>query len=218
MKFAPGPTGTGRVLLDGAVLAVPAEHLRSLAALLSHLELTALRRQRVLATLSIDDVPVQISDSLPGPGRWSEIKATSISFGHLSRRLIDSAAANLNVLRDEVEQAVLSVMINEPRSLQRVWRRWHPDVRNTLAVFNLLRQLWHAERFDQWIHPEEVRRLCDEIDHIVCDAQLAFLHPPGPDPTDASLALSELLEHGLIPWLDHTRQLLTQLHENIQDD
>jgi hypothetical protein len=221
MDFAPGPTGSGRVLLDGSVLTVPTEHRHSLATLLSHLELTALRRQRVLASLTIDDQPVRIAESGESEDfseDWREIKATSISFGNLSRRLIGSATVNLQALRNGVEQAVLEVMINEPKILEPIWSRWHPDVLNTLAVFNLLRQLWHADRFDSWIGPAELQRHCEEIDHLVCDIQLAFLSPAEPDATAVSLALSELFEHRLLPWLDQTNRLLHQLHENIVDD
>lgn len=218
MDFTPESSARGRVLLDGSFVSVPATQLQSFATLLSHLELVALRSRRVLASVMVDDQPLQLGEADEWSGQWQEIKATSISFGVLSRRLIASAIANLHSLRTGVDKAVLRVMINEPRDFERSWRRWHPDLRNTLAVFNLLRQLWQTERFDQWIEPVRSEQLCEVFDQIGCDLQLTFMHPPKSDADEASLKFSELLEHRLLPALDETHDLLQQLLENIPDE
>lgn len=148
MDFSPGSAADGRVLLDGSAIAMPSAQWQSFSTLLSHLKMTALRKRRVLASVMVDDRPLKLGSADEWSGDWQEIKATSISFGVLSRRLIASAVANLHVMRTSIDKAVLQIMINEPGSLERSWLRWHPDLRNTLAVFNLLRQLWHEEKFD----------------------------------------------------------------------
>ncbi|MFT4690006.1 MAG: hypothetical protein ACJASX_003969 [Limisphaerales bacterium] len=220
MSFMAEPSGNptiGRVLLDGSVIAVPPEHRESFATLLAHLELLALRSRRVLTSLNVDGVAVRLDCPPDWQSRWDEVEGHSISFAELSSRLISSAAANLTQLRKGVEKTVLLVMINDPRCLERTWSSWNPDVGNTLAVFSLLRQLWHAQRFDNWLAPSLIDEHSEDIELLAGELRVALVSE-SPSDLDASLVVSELLEQRMLPWLDRTGELLEHLHTKISND
>src|SRR5690242_11014665 len=99
--------------MDGQPLALATSQSRSLRAIRAHLEAAALKRQRVLFSLTVNGIPISLGESLSPFKTFHKIVARTISFGQLPLQLISVAADQVNTLHERVQRMSLQVMIND---------------------------------------------------------------------------------------------------------
>src|SRR4051812_23960769 len=101
-----------QVTLDGQPLDFPSPHARSLQAIRAHLETVALKRQRILYSLTVNGAPVSLADSISPFKTFHKIVGRTIGFSQLGFQLIEVASDQVNALHERVEHLSLQVMIN----------------------------------------------------------------------------------------------------------
>ena len=187
------------VIMDGKPVVMPQESLVNLAAIRSHLELMALRQDRLLAGFWVDGKPVTTEEITQEGRAYREIKARSIGFWELGQELASSALTQLETLLERTRQAVLLVLINPWPVASRLAQELHADLRTLVVLISFLNELSGTQlsalmlgRNTMSNHLEEVATLCAHVEALELSKD--------------NLALSDVLEQGFLPWLLELRQ------------
>ena len=198
------------VELDGDKVVLPDDMENSLVAIRAYLEFMALQKRRVLSGFVVDGVEVRhivenVSDA------FKSIQADTITFEQLSLRWVDTACAQLHRLAEEMNDAVLRVLINERDAVHRQWNLWVGQFRSPLIELGFLRQLWGG-RVDEVLlgsvtltqHFAELNPLLDEVNSIFVTTEHGW------EDEDA-IAISAMLEDQLVPWIKMLEVYLLKL-------
>ena len=169
---------TLRVELDGQSVELPRQMENSLVAIRAYLEFLALQQRRVLSGFLVDGMEVQqISGEAPTNG-YRLIRAGSISFEQLSRRLIGTACRQVRFLASQLEEATLRVLISDHGQILARWQEWLPQFRSPLVSLGFLRELW-GERVDDLhlggislvSHLDLLNPALSRVDSVLLDSQ-----------------------------------------------
>lgn len=200
------------VWLDGEPVALPEERAGTLPAICSELEALAADRQRVLAAVWVDGMPAELVANSTDAGRFHRVEAQSISLAELSRRLASQTRTEVRELRWSVEQAVLTVLINEPAANRRRWHEFHSALRDVLARLGMLRDLWGARLDELSTGGHALNAHLEELGHITSRIELLLLKPEA-DSLPTAMLLSNVFERNLAPWLRRLEDFLSDLHD-----
>ena len=154
----------------------------------------ALKRQRVLFSLSVNGVPVSLGESMSPFRNFHKIVARTISFNQLSLQLVTVAADQVNTLHERVQRMALQVMINEWEQAEEMWWELMPDLKDPLLTLSFVPQAVELMPNGEEISHKAVKKfthdlvvILEEIDRILGRQEL--------------IELSNALENDLLPWL-----------------
>ncbi|MFZ0826954.1 MAG: hypothetical protein WAO02_05990 [Verrucomicrobiia bacterium] len=193
------------VRLDGLPVGLPAEQ-RSLGAIRCHLESLALKRQRILYSLSVDGQPVNLALPMPGQGTFCRVEAGTVAVEELSLLQLKKAFQQTDYARECVETALALVLINDGQVACEVW--WNLALVLKAPVLTLS-QLpdnvcgasdghTSSSQLRQW-QLEQIASIIREVDEAC--------HP------NDTLPLSDALENRVLPWLHNLSELIRLWHE-----
>lgn len=200
-----------RVELDGTNVELPEEMEGSLVAIRAYLEFLALQKRRVLSGITVDGVDVHQR----GPGSadgFQNIQADTITFEELSGRLIGTACRQLNRLSEDMNDAVLRVMISDRAPLYRQWKRWVPQFRNPMVSLGFLRELWGGQVDEVKIGGHTLAGHIDDLNPVLCEVDAIFLATEHQWMDEDAMLLSSIMEEQLVPWLKMFEVYLLKLN------
>src|SRR5689334_10264159 len=99
------PAARIEVRLDGLPIEIPPER-QSFTAIHAYLELLALRQQRILCSLSVNDRPVNLTHPRPVPRGFTCVEAETMGLNEVPLQLIKAAVQQTRTLRTRVQSAV----------------------------------------------------------------------------------------------------------------
>jgi hypothetical protein len=194
-----------QITLDGHPLALSGKQGRSLNAIRAHLERVALKRNRVLFSLTVNGTPVGLGDSLLKFKSFHKITARTISFGQLGYQLVAVAADQVNVLHERVERLALQVMINDWHKAEQLWWDLMPELKDPLLTLSFVPPSVEDMPHGEDISAKALKRfsldlvkILEEIEEILTRKEL--------------LELSDALENQLLPWLRGLGHCLYRFH------
>jgi hypothetical protein len=194
-----------QVTFDGQSLELPYKQGRSLQAIRTHLETLALKRHRVLFSLTVNGVPVSLGESMSPFKTFHKIVARTIGFGQLSLQLVAVAADQVNTLHERVQRMALQVMINDWDKAEEMWWDLMPDLKDPLLTLSFIPQSIEMLPNGEEIGAKAVKKftqdlavILEEIDRIIARQEL--------------LEFSNALENDLLPWLRALGHCLYRFH------
>ncbi|MGZ5544894.1 MAG: hypothetical protein ACXWIU_09475 [Limisphaerales bacterium] len=194
-----------QITLDGQPVALSVKQGRSLHAIRAHLEQVALKRQRVLFSLTINGTPVSLGEPLSPFKTFHKIAARTIGFDQLGFQLVAVAADQVNTLHERVERLTLQVMINEWPKAEALWWELMPELKDPLLTLSFVPQNVEVLPNGEEISPKALKRftvdlvkILEQIEEILTRKEL--------------LELSDALENRLLPWLRGLGHSLYRFH------
>jgi hypothetical protein len=129
------------ILMDGQPVALPPQALSSLNSVRRHLELLALRQDRILAALRVDgqDLDLQHGD-LDCP-EFRNVHASTLTFKAICHKLVATLREQVGRLHLRVETTADQVLINDWAGATCLVRDLLLEVRYPLVLLTLLPQL-----------------------------------------------------------------------------
>lgn len=194
-----------QVTLDGQAVDLSLKQGKSLHAIRTRLETMALKRNRVLFSLTVNGVPVSLGESMSPFKTFHKVAARTISFSQLSFQLIGVAADQVNTLHERVERMALQVMINEWSKAEEMWWDLMPDLKDPLLTLSFVPQAIEMLPHGQDISARAVKRFTDDLVLILEDID-AILE------RQELLEFSDALENDLLPWLRSLGHCLYKFH------
>jgi hypothetical protein len=194
-----------QITLDGQPVALGGKQSRSLQSIRSHLERVALKRQRVLFSLTINGAPVSLAESLSPFKTFHKIAARTIGFDQLGYQLVAVAADQVNSLHERIERLALQVMINDWPKAEALWWQLMPEVKDPLLTLSFVppsvEMLPHGEEIGAKALKRftlDLVKILEDIEDILTRKEL--------------LELSDALENQLLPWLRGLGHCLYRFH------
>jgi hypothetical protein len=194
-----------QITLDGQSVALPAKQARSLQAIRSHLERVALKRQRVLFSLTVNGTPVSLGETMSPFKTFHKIVGRTISFSQLGFQLVAVAADQVNALHERVERLSLQIMINDWSKAEELWWDLLPELKDPLLTLSFVpaavEMLPHGEEIGAKAlkrFTNDLVQILEEIEEILTRQEL--------------LELSNALENELLPWLRSLGHCLYKFH------
>jgi hypothetical protein len=194
-----------QITLDGQPVALGGKQSRSLQSIRSHLERVALKRQRVLFSLTINGAPVSLAESLSPFKTFHKIAARTIGFDQLGYQLVAVAADQVNSLHERIERLALQVMINDWPKAEALWWQLMPEIKDPLLTLSFVppsvEMLPHGEEIGAKALKRftlDLVKILEDIEDILTRKEL--------------LELSDALENQLLPWLRGLGHCLYRFH------
>lgn len=192
--------------MDGKPVLLPESSCDSFSSLRAQLEMIALRQNRVLADVSVDGVVVPAGhDKLSLAGNH-QVKAQTISFQELGLQMAQTALRQTDQLEVHVEQALTRVLINEPAAAWKLMNDLDAELRPLLILVNFIQELRGTSLFQIETDPDCLGKHLEKISSI----RAAWSHL---EDRQEVLALSDLIEQQMLPWVVQLGVYLRQIHE-----
>jgi hypothetical protein len=194
-----------QVTLDGRGVELSLKQGKSLHAIRTRLEMLALKRNRVLFSLSVNGVPVNLTESMSPFKTFHKVVARTIGFGQLSFQLIGVAADQVETLHERVERMALQVMINEWHKAEEMWWGLMPELKDPLLTLSFVPHAIEALPNGHEISSKAVKRFTDDLVSILEDIEEIVER-------QELLELSNAIENDLLPWLRGLAHCLYRFH------
>jgi hypothetical protein len=186
-------TGKITVKLDGLPIEIPSERL-SFAAIHSYLELLALRQQRIICALSVDENPMNLTHPRP-VNDFAAVEAETMSLEEVPIRLVSAALQQTIALRTRVQSATELVLINDIGQARQLWWELSTTLKEPLLTLSLLPDNICGPdngrasliQLRKW-QLQQLGRIMEEVDEASNTIE----------PTQ----ISDILERRLLPWID----------------
>ena len=183
-----------KILLDGKKVEIPANSMQSLAEVRAHLELLALRQDRVLASLTVDGEPISLSQVSCVKGGFSLVQAFSIGFSELAESVASTTRLQVCELKSKVDNAVTLVLINPWGPALKYLTQVEAELRTLLVVLHFLQELTGSPMMNiQFGNRTLLEHLSEFLSIINCIDQAEIQQDV--------ITLSDVLENKLSPWL-----------------
>jgi hypothetical protein len=183
-----------KIYLDGKAVTLPVETTNSLAAIRSHLELLALRQDRVLSALIVDGESVNLQQPPVLREGFRQVQAQSVGFGELGQELAGTAVGQTLAVYDRTQIAVALVLINSWAGASRMVQGLQADLRTLLIVMSFLQELCGAQFVNTIVNDLPLAQHWSNFGLIQQQIQAAVGQR-------SNLAVSDALERYLAPWL-----------------
>src|ERR1017187_7291845 len=134
---APETRDEVQITIDGLPVGLPAGH-RSLNAIRCHLERRALKRHRILYSLSVDGQPVNLALPLPDQRISCRVEAGTVALEETSLLLLKKAFQQTDLARECVEIALTLVLINNGQVAHEVWWNLASVLKEPVITLSLL--------------------------------------------------------------------------------
>lgn len=195
------------VMLDGETLFVPKELAVSLDHLVGFLESTAMDRGRILASVLVDGLPLEVLLANNATMGFQRVAAVTMSPADLGAQVVLSARDSVERLVREVDERIVMVLINDWPVVGRLWLDLTPGLRTPMLGLGFLKELWglsldelrvgEATFLDHW---ERLQGIIDDAERLLRGREDV-------------IAFSQLLELRLKPWLERTLTFLDRLDD-----
>ena len=195
------------VKFDGLSIQIPEER-RSLTAIRSYLESFALKQQRVLYAMVVDDAQLNLAQPMPATNGFSCIEAETTTLNELPLKLIQAAAQQNFTAQERVQNAVSLVIINEIETARELWWKLVPDLKAPLLTLSLLPEnICGPENGNaslMQLRKWQLQQLAGVIQDVdgICES-------------DDTAALAELLEKRVLPWLEKLQETINLWHNTV---
>jgi hypothetical protein len=180
------------VTLDCETVVLPPGRA-SLSSIRSFLETEALANQRVLAEITVDGCPVDLSLPLEN-SPFRRIDAVTVPLDDLPLLLLATATHQVNRARESVTAALTLVLINHPSKARELWWNLAAQIKEPVLTLSLmpeqLCQTWCGTNFRKlrrW-QLEQIAQIVLRVDESCQSSE--------------TICLSDALEKMVLPWLD----------------
>jgi len=190
-----------RVLLDGEPVALPGKSMRKLSTVRAQLELLALRKDRILASLMVDGVPVDLQHTSLEWQRFQEVEARTISFGELGVSMITSVHREALLTMERIQQAGSQVLINDWPAVCRLVRRLESETRTLLLVIGFIDELCSEHVAIDRVDVQSIREHIDGMEALRNRLNTVMEHRDAEELTD-------FLMLSMAPWVGRLAELL----------
>jgi hypothetical protein len=204
-----------RVTIDDEPINLPDWLSDTLPAIQTYLECMAMKKERVLWSLAVDGIRVDLADGLEATGAYRRIEAQTIGFKELSRHLVSAGESKIHDLLVQVEEASLLVLINDWRFCRRLWREWEPQFREPLFSLRALREL-NGKKIAKLLPSHGMAKMVEELSVISCEAETIFDAHEADEELFDPILFSELLDCTLLPWLRNLDLHFSRLAKSIR--
>jgi hypothetical protein len=195
------------VTLDGKPVEIALTAMESISSIRAHLELMALRQERVLSGLSVDGVEI----SLLHPPDWTSpyrlVAGRTISLHDYSRQLLLRVLQQVHQVCTRTEELVLVVLINDWPAMEWLWRTLQSDIQAPMIKLGLLQEFFtlqaqtaNPDASQVGVYWREFRSTWHRLDEVY--------------QRHDKFALSDALEQDLLPWLNRLRGCLISLERS----
>ncbi|HYG35909.1 MAG TPA: hypothetical protein VEC99_14050 [Clostridia bacterium] len=200
------PAGASlEVLLDGAPVAVPPQR-RSLAAILTYLEMLAMERQRILCSFTVDGQPLSLSQYVGIEKPFFRIEGVTIDLAQMPLQLVKTARQQTTDTKAQVTAAITQVLINTADKAREQWWNLIQELKQPLLTLSLMPARSSGgpgasiAQLRKW-QLQQLATIIKDVDES-CWSE---------DP----IALSNALEHRVLPWLCGLQASLELWHETL---
>jgi hypothetical protein len=193
------------VTLDGWPVALPPQR-RSLASIRTYLETLAMEQQRVLCSLALDGEQIRLAEPVPAQKPFVRIEATTIDLAQMPLQLLRTAMLQTADTKAKVSAAVTLVVINDPARAREHW--WHlaQALTQPLLTLSLMPEPRPNTRTAGASIPQLRKWQLQQLATIIQDVDRTCW-------SEDSTALSNALEHRVLPWLCALQATLDLWHE-----
>lgn len=187
--------------LDGLPVALPPGH-RSLNAINCYLEMLALEKQRVLHSLSVDGLPLNLALPLGNPENFSRIEAETVALKDTSVLLLNTALQQTDRARECVETAITLVLINDACIAHELWWNLAGQLKQPVLTLSLLPDNCHTPlaQLRRW-QLQQIAAIISDVDETCRSADI--------------IPLSNALENRVLPWLQKLGELISLWRETV---
>ena len=196
------------ITLDGFPVTLPLEY-QSLSAIRCYLEMLALEKQRILCSLSIDDVPVNLALPLINASGFYRVDAETIPLEEKSLFLLKTALQQADQARECVEIAVTLVLINDARVARELWWNLARQLKEPVLTLSLLPDDACGPANGRASLTQLRKWQLEQIAIIIKDVD-AVCH------SEDTIPLSNALENRVLPWVRNLIELIVLWHETAQ--
>ncbi len=196
------------VTMDGAPVGIQNAATLPLDAVIGHLSTLALKLGRVIARVSVDGEPVDHFLHQPDRTGFLRLEVETVTTGALGDQVIAGARRQIRILIAEVNEAAVLVLINDWPIARSIWLNLLPAFKTPMLGLGFLKDLWGVSIDEITSGPGSFREHWEMLDGILADGERMLR---GDEDT---IALSQLLELRLGPWLGRNLDFLDRLHEH----
>lgn len=194
-------------MLDGRALSVPASAAVSLPGLLTFLETTAVAQGRVLASVLVDGLPLDVILANNATMGFQRVAAATMSPRQLGLQVMRDARDGLRSLVRKVDKAAMLVLINDWPVARRLWLDVTPGLRTPMLGLGFLKELWGLPLDQLKVGEATFQDHWERLQGIIEDAERLLRG------REDVIGLSQLLELRLKPWLERTLTYLDRLDD-----
>lgn len=211
MSNSPFSSSGAEIWLDGDPVTLPPGR-ESIAAISAYLETLALGKHRVICSLVVDGEPVGFGTrAASARRRFMRIEAATLTLEQVPLQLLATALEQTEKARQQVEETIVLVLINESRVAREVWWKLARRLKEPLLTISLLPERvcgtpsggastlqlrrWQLEQLGA------ILQAVDEACHL-----------------ESTEMLSNALEHRVLPWLRDLERLLSLWYQTVLVD
>jgi hypothetical protein len=189
-----------QVTVDGKPVKLPEWLADSLTSVRTYLECVAMKRERVLWSLQVDGVKVDLTDAQLEMEEFQVIRASTISYDELAERLVAAGRTKVQDLLAEIQPASLLVLINGHDFAQQLWNSWEPQLREPLFSLRALKEL-NKTRENCSLEIPDPANFLDHLTFVSDEVDsLFFVNDEKQNEPDV-VGFSEILDFTLVPLL-----------------
>ena len=192
-----------RVDLDSPITTWPGGSLQSLSAIFVHLEKVALRQHREANTIWENENVAKLHELLSGNNLLEPGQHPGLCFRDLGRQIIETAAAQVEVLQNRAHEVQSLLLINDWPVAKRLWPALQAECRTPLYEMNFLEDLWGFDPPQMAANSRHRRQFA----LIQADVRMLLARQ------ESLLDLSNTLERDLGCWLTHFGKILQKLDD-----
>lgn len=194
-------------MLDGEMLVVPKESVGSLDSLVRFLETTATERGRILASVLVDGLPLDVLLASNATTGFQRVAAATMSPADLGTEVVLSARQSVEKLVKDVDEMIVTVLINDWPVVRRLWLDLTPGLRTPMLGLGFLKELWGLPLEELRVGEATFLDHWERLQGIIEDAERVLRG------REDVVAFSQLLELRLKPWLERTLTYLDRLDD-----
>jgi len=207
LEHFPHKSARVEVILDGLPVMLP-PHRCSLTGIRSFLETLAIEQQRMLCAFRVDGQLLDPTQTLAKQGPFTRVEGESIDLALIPLRLVKIALQQTDRLKELITSAITLVVINDSRSAREYWWNLARGLKQPLLTLSFMPENGYGPtqgsaslgQLRKW-QLEQLACIIKDVDHT-CSS-------------DDSTALSNALEHRVLPWLNALHACLELWHETL---
>ena len=195
------------VILDGLPVMLP-PHRCSLAGIRSFLETLAMEQQRVICAFRVDGQMLDPNQALSTQGPFTRVEGETIDLAQIPLRLVRIALQQTAQLRERICSAITVVVINDSRSAREYWWNLARVLKQPLLTLSLMPENAYGSPQGSASLNQLRKWQLEQLGCIIRDVDNTCS-------LEDSTALSNALEHRVLPWLNALHACLELWHETL---
>jgi hypothetical protein len=207
MTYDSVPRSAVEVKLDGLPLEIPAER-QTLGGICSYLESIALHQQRILCSLAVDGAPINLTQPPADSTPFGRIEAETMGLSDVPSQLIKAALLQTISLRERVQSAVGTVLINDRKQAVELWWGLSLALKEPLLTLSLLPDAIYNGGEGQAPLAQLRKWQLEQLGAVIQDVNIAC-------EWSDTMVLSDVLETRVLGWLTKLETSLNLWHETM---